>query len=344
MSRRAGAPVLLACLLALAGGMLFGLRYGIVDLPAGRIVGILAHALGLAGEPGGESWHAAVLLDVRLPRVLLGALVGGGLALCGAAMQGLFRNPLASPGVLGVSTGAAVGAVLALYLGLAAQSIWALPLLGTLGAAVTAFVVYGVATRRGQTPLGTLLLAGIAFGSLNGAITAFILSISLADYRIAGQIMYWTLGGLDRATWDYVKLAAPAILLGSAAIVYHARDLDALLLGETQAASVGVDVPRVRRRVILATALVTGVAVSVAGAIGFVGLVIPHILRFFVGPAHRWLFPASLLGGAAFLVLADLFARWAIAPEELRLGVVTAAVGAPFFIFLLLRRRKEGWW
>jgi len=307
-----------------------------------HMVGIVAEALSFDVERTWRPWEATVLLDVRLPRVLVAALVGGSLALCGAALQGLFKNPLADSSVLGVSAGASLGAVLALYLGLAAQTVWALPLLAFVGAALTAFAVYAIASRRGHTPVGTLLLSGVALGGFNAAMTSFVLSIALANYDIGRQIIGWLMGGLDGRTWDHVKLALPAMLLGTVVILTHARDLDALLLGETHAGAVGVNIVRVRRSIILCTSLLTGAAVAVSGAIGFVGLVVPHVLRLVIGPGHRWLLPTSIVTGAAFLVLTDMAARTLIRPEEIRLGVLTSAIGAPFFIFLLLKSRKEG--
>ncbi len=333
--------VIFACTGLLVAGAV-ALTFGATSIPLHHAVGILAHALGLPLDPVWPAWEGTILLQVRLPRILVGMCVGGGLGLCGGALQGLFRNPLADPAILGVSSGASLGAVIALYLGLAVQTVWALPLLACLGAGVTAFVVNAIASRRGQTPVGTLLLAGVAMSSLMTALTSFVLSLALANYNIGSQIVLWILGGLDGRTWDHVKLVAPATCIGGAFILAYARDLDVLLLGELHAASVGVDVSQVRRALLITTSLVTGVGVAVSGAIGFVGLVIPHILRLLIGPHHRWLLPLSMLVGAAFLVLTDCLARTLIAPEEIRLGVITASIGAPFFLFLLLQHRREG--
>lgn len=327
-------------LLGITGGL--GLTYGAADIPLRHLGGILAQACGLPITPTWPPWEATILLQVRLPRVIVGMCVGGGLALCGGALQGLFRNPLADPGVLGVSSGAACGAVLAIYLGLTTYTVWSLPLLACGGAGSTAMLIYMIATRRGHTPVGTLLLAGVALGSLTTALTSFILSLALANYDIGRQIVTWLLGGLDGRTWEHVKLVLPGTLLGAAFILGYARDLDALLLGELHAVSIGVDVARMRQRLIVATALVTGVGVAVSGVIGFVGLIIPHILRHLLGPHHQRLLPLSMLAGAAFLVAADCLARTLIAPEEIRLGVITAVIGAPFFLFLLLKQRQEG--
>lgn len=333
--------MMIACTGLCAAGAV-ALTVGATSISLQHAAGILAHALGLPLEPVWPAWEGTILLHVRLPRILVGMCVGGGLALCGGALQGLFRNPLADPAILGVSSGASLGAVIALYLGLAVYTVWALPLLACLGAGLTAFAVHAMASRRGQTPIGTLLLAGVAMSSLMTALTSFVLSLALANYQIGSQIVLWILGGLDGRTWDHVKLVAPATCIGAVMILAYARDLDVLLLGELHATSVGVDVLRVRRVLILTTSLVTGVGVAVSGAIGFVGLMIPHLLRLLIGPHHRYLLPLSMLVGAAFLVMADCLARTLIAPEEIRLGVITASIGAPFFLFLLLQHRREG--
>jgi iron complex transport system permease protein len=321
--------------------LLLAVSVGAAPIPLANVVGVLLHKLGLSTPGTWPAWHDTVICDVRLPRALVGLLVGGGLALSGTALQALFRNPLADPGVLGVSSGAALGAVVALYANLVALSALALPLLAVAGALVTALCVYALATRRGQTPKDSLLLAGIALGSLNGAAVSLLLSLSLANYEIGRRLLFWLMGGLDGRTWDHVILAAPLVLLGAAILFAHGRELDALLLGETHAASVGVDVPRLRKRLILATSLITGAAVAVSGAIAFVGLIIPHALRLALGPGHRRLLPTSVVAGGAFLLLCDLIARTAIAPEEIRLGVITAALGAPFFLFLFVTRTAE---
>lgn len=339
MSRRAlifgGGAVLV--LVALIAATLFGTA----ELSLGKALAIIGSAIGLPIERTWQAWEQTVVLDVRLPRALLGLFVGAGLSCCGAAMQALFRNPLAEPGVIGVSSGAAVGGVCAIFLGWASLSPWLLPLLAFAGALATTWTIYVVASRRGHVDVGVLLLAGVALAALNGSLVSFLLSLSLADWRISTSILQWTLGGLDSAGWEQLKVLLPISLAGLAVIVAHAREMDLLLMGEVHAYSVGVDVSQVRRRLIIATSAVAGAAVAVAGPIGFVGLVIPHILRLLVGPAHRVLLPASLLIGGAFLVFADLIARTLIRPEEIRLGVITALVGAPFFLFLLIRGRRE---
>ena len=298
---------------------------------------------GSAASTSAPAWHDTVVVGVRLPRALVGFMVGGGLAVAGVALQGLFRNPLAEPGVLGISSGAALGAVIAIYARLAGRAVWTLPLAAFAGAAADAIVVFAIAARRGRGRLftGTLLLVGVAVAALNVSLTTFVLSISLSSYDVGRQVVYWLIGGLEGRTWDHVLLGGPAMIAGAVVVAAHARDLDALLLGEVGAQSVGVDVPRVRLRLVLASALLVGAAVAVAGPIGFVGLLVPHVVRLAVGPAHAWLTPLAFLGGGVFLVLADVVARTLLQPAEIPVGVVTAAVGAPVFLALLVRRRVD---
>ncbi len=335
MSADAPRLVTVALLLLLAALAGLGVAVGSAEIAPAQALGALL------GDPTLPSWMEVVVRDVRLPRVLVGVLAGAGLGIAGCALQGMFRNPLADPGVLGLSSGASLGAVVALYLGLAAHSVWAVPVCAFAGAALTAFLVYRIASHRGELPVATLLLAGIAVGAVMQALTSFVLFLSLAEYEVGRQIVFWTLGGLDARTWDHVALATPAIALASALLLLHASDLDALLLGESHAIAVGVDVAQVRVRLISACALLVAAAVAVSGVIGFVGLVVPHLLRLLAGPRHRSLLLLSMLGGAALVVGADLVARTAIAPKELRLGLITAALGGPFFLVLLTRRRRE---
>lgn len=325
--------------------MLAGVLVGPAAISLADLLGALLRPLArMIGEDQSASavqpsWQAVVIWQIRLPRVLTGAMVGAALAVSGAVLQGLFRNPLASPSVLGVASGASLGAVLAIFLGLAVTQVWALPLFAFAGALTTLFVVYGIAVRGGHTPVATLLLAGIAAGAFNVAMSSFLLALALENWEVGKSIVYWTMGGLEGRTWDHVLLIAPFLALGLALVMAYPRDLDALLLGETQAASVGVNVPRTRLVLLLVTALLTAAAVAVAGGIGFIGLVVPHIVRLLAGPHHRRLLPLSALLGALLLVGADLALRLLFATNEIPLGVVTAAMGAPFFLFLLLRQR-----
>jgi iron complex transport system permease protein len=285
--------------------------------------------------------HQAVIWFIRAPRVMVAMLVGAGLAVAGAQMQGLFKNPLAAPDIVGTSAGGALGAVLALATGLATRSLFYLPLFSFVGSFVALFTVYVISTRRGRTPVATLLLAGVALTSLIGAVTSFLITMTWVRWEVAQEILFWLMGGLDSRTWSHFLIALPCVILGAVVSLFYSRELDLLLAGEETAASLGVEVEHVKRVVLTNAALLTGAAVAVSGVVGFVGLVVPHIVRFIIGPAHRRLIPASGLTGAALLVGADLLARTLLRPEEIRLGIVTAAFGAPFFLYLLLRHRKE---
>lgn len=277
---------------------------------------------------------------IRTPRVFVAAIVGASLAIAGAQMQGLFKNPLASPDIAGTSGGAALGAVIAIALGLATRSLYYVPIFAFLGALAAILAVYIIATSRGKTPIATLLLTGVALTALLGAATSLIISLNVVSYQVTQEILFWMMGGLDSRTWTHVWLILPFFMIGLVVSFVLTRELDLMLLGEEAAASLGVETEFVKRIALACAAILTGAAVAVSGMIGFVGLVIPHIARLLVGAKHRSLIPASALLGAAFLILADLLSRLVIRPEEIRLGIVTAILGAPFFLYLLLKNRR----
>lgn len=291
----------------------------------------------IAGQ--GEAWERAVILDLRLPRLLVAALVGWALATSGAALQSLFKNPLADPGVLGVSAGASLGAVLAIATGLAATSASVLPLSAALGAALAALVLVAMASSAAERTI-SLLVLGVALSSLLSSVTAVIVALSLADYLVAQQIVYWLMGGLEARTWDHVLGGVGPVLVATLFLLWRARELDALALGEIEAAVLGVDVRRARLELVLATALLVGTSVAVAGSIAFVGLLVPHAVRLAIGARHGALLPAAGLAGALFVVVADLLARTVLAPRELPVGVVTALLGAPA-LFAIARARSR---
>jgi cobalamin transport system permease protein len=282
-----------------------------------------------------------VVWQIRVPRVLVAAFVGMGLATGGTVMQALFRNPLAEPGLVGAGSGAVLGAVISLVTGWSARSVVSLPLAAMVGALLALAIVYTMATRGGVTAGGTLLLAGIATGSLLTAISSLLLSLNIINWQIAQEIVFWMMGGLDARSWTHFWLCAPFVALGLSAAMLQARDLDLMQQGEETAASFGVDVEASKRFITLTAAMLTGACVAVAGLVGFVGLVVPHGVRLLVGPSNRALLPAGALAGAAFLVLCDLAARTIHPPVEIRLGVVTALCGGPVFIALLMRRHRE---
>jgi iron complex transport system permease protein len=328
----------------LACAAIAGVVVGSTPLDVSAVIDVLAVKLLPASWTAGTTVtraDEAIVWLIRLPRVLVAAFVGAGLATAGAMMQGLFRNPLGEPSLMGVGPGAVFGAVAVFVSGWSATSLVALPLAAIAAAFLALLLVYGIATRGGATPVATLLLAGIAVGSFLTALSSLLLSINIVTWQVTQEIVFWMMGGLDSRTWAHVWLSAPFVAVGLAAALLQSRVLDLLLLGEEQAAALGVDVEASKRVLAATAALLTGASVAVAGLVGFVGLVVPHAVRLMLGPAHRTLLPASAVGGAAFLMLCDLAARTVRPPAEVRLGVVTALCGAPFFLWLLVRQLRE---
>ncbi|WP_408958659.1 vitamin B12 ABC transporter permease BtuC [Natrinema sp. 74] len=278
--------------------------------------------------------HQYIVTQMRLPRIVLAATVGFALAAAGTVMQGFFRNPLADPSIIGVSSGAAAGAVAAIAFP-ALVPFDSLHLAAFVGALVTAFFVYAIATEGGHTPVATLLLAGVAIQAFLGAMISYMLIHSGDGLRAA---IVWLMGSLRDKGWSDVEFALPVALLGVLVLGAYARELNVLLLGEEDARHLGVEVERTKLLLLALASIVTAAGVAVTGVIGFVGLVVPHIMRLLVGPDHRVLFPTSALAGASFLVVTDTLARWPAGPTEVPVGIVTAALGAPFFLFLLTRR------
>jgi len=318
--------------------------------PAFPVLGVLATTAGLAflasilvgpsgiGLPYGTDAARMILVEIRLPRAILGALIGGALGLSGAVLQGYLRNPLAEPGLLGISGGASLGAVIAIHSGAAAAFAIALPAGGLIGAGVAAITVMLLAGER-SGPL-TLILAGVAISSIAGALTTLALNLSPNPFASV-EMLFWLLGSLTDRSLLHVWLAAPLIILGAGLLLTTGRALDALTLGEEAAQNLGVDLKGLRARIVAGTALAVGAATAVAGTIGFVGLVVPHLLRPLVGHEPRRLLPASAFGGAALVLAADMTLRLFAPLSEVRLGVVTALIGAPFFLWLVIKTRRE---
>jgi iron complex transport system permease protein len=312
--------------------LLAGVIAGPLTIPASDVLASLFH-------PESESLsavHRVIVRQIRLPRVLLGFLVGAALSVSGVAMQGLFRNPLASPYVLGIASGASAGAALVILFG--SGSALLLPI-GAFGGAIAAvLIVYGLARGRDRrTSIFTLILSGVAVSALFSAVTSFLIYLGSGGERLS-DVLFWLMGGLGRADWTAVSVVAPIAILGIAAVLFAARDLNALSLGEEGAFHVGVNPDSLYRWLLGLTTLLPAAAVAMAGTIGFVGLVIPHAMRLLVGPDHRWLVPVSAFAGGCFLVWADMAARTVLAPAELPVGVITAFLGAPFFLYLLKTR------
>jgi iron complex transport system permease protein len=317
---------------------------GQLHVPPTQVVGSVLHHLGIdAGPVPGHANGDAVLWTIRFPRVAMALLVGAALAVGGALMQGVFGNPLAEPGVIGVSSGAAVAACATIVLGLSTLGPWTTAAAAFVGGLAATLLVYALARSGGRTEVVTLVLTGIAVNAVCGAGIAFC--TFLADTQAREEIVFWQLGSLNGTRWPYVALVAPLVVVGVVVALVLARRLDLLSLGEREARHVGLDVERLRIVAILVIALLTAAAVAFCGIIAFVGLVVPHLVRMVVGPGHRVLVPASALGGALLLVGADLVARTAVPYADLPLGMLTALVGGPFFFWLLRRtRRSSGGW
>ncbi|EJF90612.1 FecCD family ABC transporter permease [Bartonella tamiae] len=325
--------------------LLVSLWFGAISGPYDVSIIKLIQTLFVEGfEKGASSRDYLVLVNIRFPRILLGLMVGSALAVSGVLMQGLFRNPLADPGIMGVSAGAGLGAVLIIVLGASLPvaftnyfGSFSIILGSFIGGLITTFFLYAVATRNRQTSIATMLLAGIALGALSGAALGIL--VFIANDQQLRDITFWNLGSLAGATWSRIGLALPFILLGLFIAPFLAQPLNALSLGESVAGHLGFSIQRIKNLAICLVALMCGGAVAVSGGIGFIGIVVPHILRLTIGPNHRYLIPCSALLGAILLILADTFSRYIVAPSELPIGIVTALFGAPIFLWILLKQR-----
>jgi iron complex transport system permease protein len=329
-------------LLLLAATMLFSLASGASDASAWTIV--RGWLVSVSDADPLSVRDSVIIYDIRLPRIVMGVLIGAALAVSGAVMQGLFRNPLADPGLVGVSAGSSLGAVSVIVLGTtmlapltAMFGTFALPLAAFAGGLATTLILYRISTRQGRTSVATMLLAGIALAALAMALTGVL--IFMADDRQLRDLTFWQLGSLAGATWNKIWAIGPIIVLALAATPFLARGLNALALGEATASHLGIPVQRLKYVAIVSVSAAIGASVAVSGGIGFVGIVVPHLLRLAMGPDNRYLLPASALLGASMLLLADAVSRTIVAPAELPIGIVTATVGAPFFLWILLRRR-----
>lgn len=325
----------LSVLLALSCAVSLG--FGAAQVPLERVLAILGqHLFGIVPDPAVSLGQDSIVWQLRAPRVLLGALVGAGLALVGTALQAVTRNPLADPHLLGVSSGAAFGAVLVvLYLGEFA-GLLSLPLAAFAGALASMLLVLAIASRSGRLESDRLLLAGVAVSFVMMAASNLLLY--LGNPHAASSVLFWMLGGLGLARWELLWLPALCLLLALVVLLGLGRALNALMAGEQSAVSLGLEPRRVRLLVFVVASLLTGVLVSLSGAIGFVGLMLPHVARFLVGAEHRRVLPVAALLGALFLVWVDVAARTWLAPQDLPIGIVTAAIGGAFFVALLRRR------
>jgi len=322
--------------------MLVLLALAVVVAIAGVVVGPVAipfrETMAAIFRRAGSGSATLIIQQVRLPRVILGFLVGGSLAVSGTVMQGLFRNPLGSPYILGVASGASAGASVSIVAGWSVMP-W-LPVCAFIGGLAAVAIVYGLARGRDRrTSIFTLILAGVAVGALFSAITSLMIFLSSRGEKIA-DVVFWLMGGLGRTGWGGLAILAPIFVVGTLITLALSRDLDALSLGEQAAFHLGIDPRRATRILLLLSTLLASAAVAMAGTIGFVGLIVPHVLRLILGPNHRTLVSASAIGGGMFLVLADILARTLMRPVELPVGIVTAFIGAPFFLYLLRSRGR----
>jgi len=330
--RRLVAFLLLTALLIV---ICFSLSAGQYDLGFMQVVAWCLHQLGipLFNDITITQQQEAVLMFIRSPRTVVGLMVGAGLAASGAVLQGLFSNPLADPGIIGVSSGATLGAVTAICLGINAVSMFGLPLCSFVGAIIAVSLTIGLSARNGRIPVLTLLLAGVVVGMLFSAITAALLTV-MDDHKVQ-QYLFWTIGSLDYRRWEHVLMGVVPISIGITIMLLMARHLNILALGEAEAKAVGMPVAKYRLILLAVAALTTASSVCISGSIGFVGLIIPHMMRMLVGPNHKHLLPASILAGAVFLVFCDSIGRVLLTNSEINVGIMTAVLGTPYFLFLL---------
>ncbi len=338
--KRKKATVLIVLFVSLLAIAVLAVGSGAVWVPPVSIARMIAHGIGFHSVRLPPEIQVNIIAHIRLPRIIAALLVGSALAMGGVAMQGLFRNPMASPDILGVTSGGSLGAVIAINTGLFAANMYFLPLLAIAGALLAATLIYLISSYRGKTSLLFVVLAGLAISSFfNGMVSAILLFSQ--NYEVS-QFIFWTMGGLEGRMWNQVTLPLPVLLPGMAVLFFFTRELNLFTLGEESAHSLGMHVERTKRIVLAVTAVVTGMAISISGPVGFVGLLIPHLFRMLVGPDHRILLPVSALGGALFLLLSDLMGRILIPPFEIRVGIITAVLGSPYFLYLIIRYQRKG--
>lgn len=322
--------------------ILISAHVGTIPVPLDGGVQSMIRAMGISADfavPLSDE-QEAVLWFIRMPRILVGLMVGAALALAGAVMQGVFANPLADPGIMGVSAGSSLGAVIAISLGLTSISMFYMPLFAFLGAFFSVALTVGLTIRGGRVQTSTLLLAGVAVSMLLGAFTSGVLTF-MNEYRLR-EFLFWMVGGLDYRSWTHVQLGIWPILIGTALLLLLSRHLNVLVLGDVEAKALGLPVMFYRMVFLFVSSFITATSVCISGSIGFVGLVVPHIMRILVGPDHRVLLPMAALAGGTFLVFCDTLGRVIIDPIEIRVGIMTALLGAPYFLFLLRRLRSKG--
>lgn len=334
-------------LIILAAVSIMSLSMGAASLPGSLAArAVLSELPGLSHIAGDlTDAQRTIIFELRLPRLVLALLVGAALAMSGVVMQAFFQNPMAAPSIIGVSSGASLGATVAIVLGLQV-TVWglsAIPIAAFIGALGVTGLVYVLSRRGGRTPVGVLLLTGIAIGSMMSALAALLLVTGQdPTHRDLDQVVYWMLGSVAGRGWSHVTMILPWVIVGGGLTCVFGRDLNLLALGDEVARYLGLDVERVKIILLALASLLAATAVAVSGVIGFVGLIVPHLMRIVVGPNNRLLVPASALAGAVLLAAADLIARTMVAPTEVPVGIITSLLGAPFFLYLLHRRREYG--
>ena len=343
LKRKTRYLILVTLSLALVLAVIVGVSIGSVQIPLMTVAGILYKApTGFVETVADRSMAAryeTIIMDVRLPRVILTAIVGAALASAGVVFQGLFKNPMADPYVIGVSSGAALGATIGIAFGL--DIFWGgsltVPILAFVGALSATLIVYKIARVGGSIPISSLLLAGLAVNAFLTAITTFIMVSVGKDLQ---SVIFWLMGGLSARNWSHIQIALPFFAIGFPIAWVFSRDLNIMLLGDEKALHLGIEVEKLKKILLVIGAMMAAAAVSVSGLIGFVGLMTPHAVRLMIGPDHKLLLPASALTGAIFLIFADIMARVLLSPTEIPVGVITALFGAPFFLYLLRVKRR----
>lgn len=331
--------VSLLCMLFVA--VLFSLAWGQMDIPIINGAAVLCQNIGIPflNDVAVPPEQASVIWHIRMPRTLTAILVGGALALSGAVLQGIFGNPLADPGIIGVSSGASAGAILAIAMGFTSISMYSLPVAAMAGSILAVGLTIALATRKGRIPTLALLLSGVVVGMFLSAFTAAILTV--INENKMQEYLFWTIGGMDYRRWEHVIMGCSVIIPAAAIVLTIARQLNILALGEVEAKALGMSVGRVRLLFLFLSSAITATAVSISGNIGFVGLVIPHLMRMLSGADHRKLLPVSMLAGAVFLLLCDALGRIIISGAEIRVGIMTAFIGTPYFLYLLRKQQSN---
>ena len=320
--------------------IIFSLFYGAVKVPIPEVIKILLNKTGITNFDIMKKSFIPIVYYVRFPRIMTAVIVGGALAVCGCTMQSLLKNPIADSGIIGISSGASLGAVISIALGLSSKYIFAMPLFSIFFSLLISAIVYRLSTLRGKSDNLLLILSGIAISSFVGAISSIILT-NLMESQIK-EYIFWSIGSLSGRRWEHFLFGIGPVIFLSFILFYHGKELNILLLGDEEAKSLGINIRTMRKKILVIVAVLTAVSVCISGNIGFVGLVVPHILRKIIGADNRKLLKGSFLAGAFFLTLSDLISRVILAPSEISVGIITSLIGAPYFIYLIIKIRKEG--